>query len=261
MQPAASCASARPCNPSPPTSITRKRRIGRHELPRWKRSRCERRPATAGLAARGWPPWPHLFNRNSGHEETSLRSTCLRSLTRCLNRRLRRPLTRRCSRRTVRRVGRGPRVNYLAQALTAFNRAVRARCRLARLAPEIFDSAVVSRREAEREDRRQLMAELEPIIQKVYGPATDPPPEELHHAQTDAWCRNGAVFPAHDSGDRVSSRRAGIVDDRRRSGAGTTSNPPATLARESWHGGSARGPGQQTRSSRRRPGASSRSAE
>ena len=115
-----------------------------------------------------------------------------RSLTRYLNRRLRRPLTRRCSRRTVRRVGSGPRVNYLAQALTAFNRAVRARCRFARLAPEIFDSAVVRRREEALEDRRQLMAELEPIIQKVYGPATDSAPEELHHAQTDEWCRNGA---------------------------------------------------------------------
>ena len=67
-----------------------------------------------------------------------------------------------------------------------------ARCRLARLAPEIFDSAVVSRREAEREDRRQLMAELELIIQKVYGPAATSSPEELHHAQTDEWCRNGA---------------------------------------------------------------------
>jgi hypothetical protein len=74
----------------------------------------------------------------------------------------------------------------------AFNRAVRARCRLARLAPVIFDSAVVSRREAVREDRRQLMAEWEPAFAKVYGPATDPPLEKLHHAQTDEWCRNGA---------------------------------------------------------------------
>ena len=114
------------------------------------------------------------------------------SLNRCLNRRLRHSLTRRCARRTVRRVGRGPRVNYLAQALAAFNRAVRARCRLMQLAPEFFDVAVVSRREAEREDRRQRLAELEPIIQRVYGPATDPAPEKLHHAQTDEWCRNGA---------------------------------------------------------------------
>ena len=114
------------------------------------------------------------------------------SLTRYLNRRLGHSLTRRCARRTVRRVGRGPRVNYLAQALTAFNRAVRARCRLARLAPEIFDSAVVSRREAALEARRQLMAELEPAFAKVYGTTADPPPEKLHHAQTDEWCRNGA---------------------------------------------------------------------
>ena len=47
------------------------------------------------------------------------------SLTRCLNRRLGYSLTRRCAGRTVRRVGRGTLVNYLAQALTAFNRAVR----------------------------------------------------------------------------------------------------------------------------------------
>ena len=36
------------------------------------------------------------------------------------------------------------------------------------------------------------MAELELIIQKVYGPAATSSPEELHHAQTDEWCRNGA---------------------------------------------------------------------
>ena len=114
------------------------------------------------------------------------------SLNRCVNHRLRHSLTPRCGRRTVRRVGRGPRVNYLAQALTAFNRAVRARCELARLAPEIFDSAVVSRRDEEREACRQRRAELEPIIQKVYGPATDLAPEKLHHAKLDEWCGNGA---------------------------------------------------------------------
>ena len=124
------------------------------------RLRCERK--TAGLAARGRPP-------------------CLRH-----------SLTRRCARRTVRRVGRGPRVNHLAQALTAFNRAVRARCRLMQLAPEIFDTSVVRRHADEQEARRQRLAELEPITQKVYGPATDLAPDKLHHAQTDEWCRNGA---------------------------------------------------------------------
>ena len=95
------------------------------------------------------------------------------SLTRCLKRRLRRSLTRRCTRRTVRRVGRGPRFCYLAQALIAFNRAVRARCRLARLAPKIFDTAVVRRRDEERAAGRQRLIELEPIMQKICGPATD----------------------------------------------------------------------------------------
>ena len=60
------------------------------------------------------------------------------------------------------------------------------------VAPEIFDTAVVRRRDEEREAHRQRLIELEPIMQKVYGPVTDSPPEELHHAQTDGWCGNGA---------------------------------------------------------------------
>ena len=58
--------------------------------------------------------------------------------------------------------------------------------------PEIFDDAVVCWLADEREARRQGLAELEPILQKVYGSATTSSPEELHHAQTDEWCRNGA---------------------------------------------------------------------
>lgn len=108
------------------------------------------------------------------------------------NRRLRRPLARRCYRRTVRPVEPGPRVNHLAQALTAFNRAVRARFRLMRLAPEIFDEAVVRRQAEEREARHQQMAELEPALQKVYGPANDPAPGKLPQAPKDGWCRNSA---------------------------------------------------------------------
>ena len=60
------------------------------------------------------------------------------------------------------------------------------------MAPEIFDDAVVRWLADEREARRQGLAELEPILQKVYGPATDPAPEKLHHAEADEWCRNGA---------------------------------------------------------------------
>ena len=114
------------------------------------------------------------------------------SPNRYLNRRLGHSLTRRCGRRTVRRLGLGPRVNYLAQALTVFNCAVRARCRFMRLAPEIFDDAVVRRRDEECAARRQRQAEMEPILQKVYGPAADVASEKLHRAQSDEWCRNGA---------------------------------------------------------------------
>lgn len=117
-----------------------------------------------------------------------------RSLTRRLNRRLHRPLSRRCTRRTVRTVRPGPRVNYFAQALTAFRRAVRARRRLMRLAPEVFDAVVVQRETERREAQRQWMARVEPALQKVYGPDADPSPEKLHHDETDEWCRNGAVF-------------------------------------------------------------------
>ena len=144
-----------------------------------------------------------------------------------LNRRLPHSLTRRCGRRTARRVGRGSRVNFLAQALAAFNRAVRARCQLARLALEIFDSVVVSRRDEEREARRQLMAEWESAFEKVFGPAADSSPEKLHHAETGEWCRNGAVFPMQDSEDRVPHCRAGVVDGCWRGGTGATSSSSA----------------------------------
>ena len=42
------------------------------------------------------------------------------------------------------------------------------------VAPEIFDTAVVRRRDEEREAHRQRLIELEPIMQKICGPATDP---------------------------------------------------------------------------------------
>lgn len=42
------------------------------------------------------------------------------------------------------------------------------------VAPESFDTAVVRRRDEEREAHRQRLIELEPIMQKICGPATDP---------------------------------------------------------------------------------------
>jgi hypothetical protein len=115
-----------------------------------------------------------------------------RSLTRRLNRRLHRPLSRRCTRRTVRIVAPGPRVNYFMQALTAFRRAVRARCRLMRLAPEIFDATVVQRDAERREERRQWTTRVESALEKVYGPAAGPTPGKRHHNETDGRCGNGA---------------------------------------------------------------------
>ena len=41
------------------------------------------------------------------------------------------------------------------------------------VAPEIFDTAVVRRRDEECEAHRQRLIELEPIMQKICGPATD----------------------------------------------------------------------------------------
>lgn len=61
----------------------------------------------------------------------------------------------------------------LSQALTAFGRAIRCRRRLARLAPRFFDSAVVDREAREQEERRDWMETWRPILDKVYGPATD----------------------------------------------------------------------------------------
>jgi len=100
------------------------------------------------------------------------------------------PLRRRCARRIVRKVGRAPRVDHLGRALSAFRRAVSARRRLARLAPEIFDVALVQRLSEESADRERLRAELDAAMVKVYG--TTPDESELHHSTNAGRCENGA---------------------------------------------------------------------
>lgn len=87
-----------------------------------------------------------------------------------LSRRLVRCLPRPC----VRRRWRGP--DDLAQALTAFGRALRAHRRLARLAPRFFDAAVVARERENRAEQRRWMALWEPHLAKAYGVAPQPPP-------------------------------------------------------------------------------------
>jgi len=64
---------------------------------------------------------------------------------------------------------RGP--DDLAQALTAFSRALRCHRRLARLAPRFFDSAVVDGEAREREEQRRWIARWESALNRVYGPA------------------------------------------------------------------------------------------
>jgi hypothetical protein len=94
------------------------------------------------------------------------------SLNRCLNRKRDRPLSRRRDRHAFRMTCGGPRprpINYLGMALSAFQKSIRARRRLMRLAPRVFDQAVVNR-EAEAAARdAPLHAELQQAISKVYG--------------------------------------------------------------------------------------------
>jgi hypothetical protein len=88
---------------------------------------------------------------------------------------LRRPF--RCqTRSSLRGRRRGP--DDLAQALTAFGRAIRAHRRLARLAPRFFDSAVRDREAENRAERRRWMATWEPYIAAAYGVKERPPVAE-----------------------------------------------------------------------------------
>jgi hypothetical protein len=56
-----------------------------------------------------------------------------------------------------------------AQALTAFTRAIRAHRRLARLAPEFFDSTEVDRLARQRKEDAEWMAIWEPALNRIYG--------------------------------------------------------------------------------------------
>ena len=87
----------------------------------------------------------------------------------------RRTLARRCVRRLP---GYKPGTPQLSEALSAFRRGLRSARRLAKLAPEFFDPVTVDRRTREREERGRWAASWEPLLQKVYGAAHQPPPPE-----------------------------------------------------------------------------------
>ena len=90
-----------------------------------------------------------------------------------------RSLNRRLTRHATRMAGGGPRpraVNHLAHALLAFQKAIRARRRLMRLAPHVFDSAVVDREAAAQAQAAVIQAGCEEALTKIYGPAAPSPP-------------------------------------------------------------------------------------
>jgi hypothetical protein len=60
-----------------------------------------------------------------------------------------------------------------SQALTAFTRAIRAHRRLARLAPEFFDSTEVDRLARRRKEDAEWRALWEPALNRVYGSSPD----------------------------------------------------------------------------------------
>ncbi len=105
-------------------------------------------------------------------------------------------------------------------------------CRPHPMAPEIFDAVVVQRQAERREERRQWMARVEPVLQKVYGSAADPSPGKLHHDAADEWCRKSAVHSGQAAEDSSDAGGVRLVDDGRRRGVGTLSTPPAASSSE-----------------------------
>ena len=82
--------------------------------------------------------------------------------------------TFRCqTRSSLRGRRRGP--DDLAQALTAFGRAIRAHRRLVRLAPSFFDPAVREREAFNRAEQQRWMASWEPSLARAYGVEPRPP--------------------------------------------------------------------------------------
>ncbi len=85
-----------------------------------------------------------------------------------LNRRLNHYTTRMLSGR------RPPPPNYLSIAVRALNAVIRSHKRLIKLAPELFDYAAIDREHRRMEAQRQLDQELQPALDRVYGPSRVP---------------------------------------------------------------------------------------
>ena len=101
----------------------------------------------------------------------------MRFLNRCLNRPLSRTRNSRLGRPLIRSAtgGRRPRpAHQLALAVRAFQKAIRARRRLLRLAPDLFDRAVADQEAEEQQMAASLQTELRHSLAKVYGSEDDP---------------------------------------------------------------------------------------
>lgn len=113
-------------------------------------------------------------------------------MNRSLNRSLHRPLSRRLDRPLTRRTVGGAgsrRACLLSLALTAMQKAVRARRRLMRLAPRVFDNAVLDRLAAEEARWARERAGYEQALARVYGPA--PPASVPSCPGVSPWPRSG----------------------------------------------------------------------
>lgn len=106
-----------------------------------------------------------------GKPLVKFRKSC-RSATRRLDRAL-----NRCCTRTLRSLARE---DYVALALVAFGRACRAHQRLARLAPRLFDFAIVNRESAERRERLPMQKEIQRALDKIYGESPPNPRPSSH---------------------------------------------------------------------------------
>ncbi len=138
------------------------------------------------------------------------------NLLRRTTRRTLRRTFRNCNRSCLRGRRRGP--DDFAQMLTAYGRALRAHRKLARLAPQFFDAAVVARERENRAEQRRWMEFWEPHIAKAYGvepkPVTDRivwpqlPPLRIQQAvdrqlaEVSLW-----LAAAHAAGERHRQRR------------------------------------------------------
>jgi hypothetical protein len=122
-------------------------------------------------------------------------------------RRLNRTLNRTLCRHTTRMIAGAPRPrppNYLSIALRAWQKVIRSRRRLMRLAPRVFDVAVVDR-EADEEARAATeRAELQRAIAKVYGVDEATVAAQWPSEKTDPWPTNPRTLRAieHEMSER-----------------------------------------------------------